>query len=422
MKPIFFLLPLLLTVPVSAASSTIHYGGMLSPGLMNLSEEVCMVKSGLLAGEISFTSDDFRNALGGILDSITITALPPVSAGTLLCGDAPVVANQTLSGESLNKLRFVPAKNCTEASFRFKSGGEYSVDCILRYTDSVNHAPTIDVETSSGIWTQQDITVYDTLSATDPDGDALTFEITRYPENGLLELTNSSTGDYRYTPCDGVTGEDSFSYTVRDEWGNYAAEASVVVEIDRAAADLVFADMDGHWAHNAALVMAAENTMDVQTVGGAIYFNPDEAISREDFLVTVMKTLGAGEIEPCATVFADEGEMDASSTGYIARAYNLGIVKGAEENGVRYFRPTDTVTRAEAAVMLNAILGLKEPDTVAVFADDHAVPTWARGSLYALSEAGIFAGTGAGNLSPNAELSRGAAAQVLLTVKKYLEN
>ncbi len=432
MKPIFLLIPLLtLAVPASAA----HYGGMLSPGLMNLSEDVCMVKSGLLSGEITFTSDDFRTSLGGTLDTVTITALPPASAGTLLCGDAPVTANQTLSGESLNCLRFVPARDCTEASFRFKSGGEYSIDCILRYTDTVNRAPAIDTETSSGwrksegvaetsegslIWTQKDITVYDTLSATDPDGDALTFEITRYPENGLLELTNPSTGDYRYTPCDGVTGEDSFSYTVRDEWGNYAAEASVVVEIERAAADLVFADMDGHWAHNAALVMAAENAMDVETSGGAVYFRPDEAITREDFLVTMMKSLGAGEVEPCATVFADEGEMDAASTGYIARAYSLGIVKGIEEGGARYFKPTETVTRAEAAVMLNAILGLEEPDTVAVFADDHAVPVWARGSLYALSEAGIFSGTGAGNLSPNAELSRGAAAQVLWNVLRSI--
>lgn len=418
MKSIYFLLALLtLAVPVSAT----HYGGMLSPGLMNLSEDVCMIRSGLLSSEITFTSEDFRNAVGAPIDSVTVTALPPTSAGTLLCGNTPVSPNQTLSGESLNSLRFVPSAACTEASFRFKAGGEYSIDCILRYTDSVNRAPTVDTETSSGVWTQKDITVYNTLSATDPDGDALTFEITRYPQNGLLELTNASTGDYRYTPCDGVTGEDSFSYTVHDEWGNYAAEASVVVEIDRAAADLVFADMDGHWAHNAALVMAAENAMDVETVGGEIYFRPDDPISREDFLVTVMKTLGAGEIEPCATVFADEGEMDAASTGYVARAYSLGIVKGEEKNGARYFRPTETVTRAEAAVMLNAILGLEEPDTVAVFADDHAVPVWARGSLYALSEAGIFSGTGAGNLSPNAELSRGAAAQVLLTVKRYVE-
>ena len=215
-----------------------------------------------------------------------------------------------------------------------------------------------------------------------------------------------------------MTGEDSFSYVVRDEWGNYSEEASVLIDIDKAAADLVFADMDGHWAHNAALVMAAENAMTVKSVNGQLYFHPDESISREDFLVTVMKALGAGEIEPCTTVFADHAELASESTGYVARAYNLGIIKGIQENGELYFKPSSTITRAEAAVILNAIIGADEPETVPVFADHSSVPAWAQGSLYALSNAGIFTGTGSGNLSPNASLSRAQTAQILLTVKK----
>ncbi|MGN1346512.1 MAG: S-layer homology domain-containing protein [Eubacteriales bacterium] len=425
-----FLSAVLLLSVLSLTASASYYGGMLSPALMNLSEEVTMVQSGLVSGDITFTAADFQNALGGTVDSITITALPPASAGTLLLGDSPVLTNQMISREALSKLRFVPGRDCIETSFRFKSGGEYSVDCLLRYTDSVNLAPVIartsDVKTSAStagadhLWTQQDITAYGTLSASDPEGDPITFEITRYPQNGLLRLTNPSSGDYCYTPCDGVTGEDSFSYVVRDEWGNYSAEASVIVDIDKAAADLVFADMDGHWAHNAALVMAAENAMDVEAVDGILYFHPDEEITREEFLVTVMKALGAGDIEPCMTVFADQNEMAASSTGYVARAYDLGIIKGVKEKDGLYFRPASSITRAEAAVMLNAILGVKEPDTVPVFADNSSVPAWAKGSLYALSEAGIFTGTGSGNLSPNASLSRAQTAQILLTVKKYL--
>ncbi len=179
--------------------------------------------------------------------------------------------------------------------------------------------------------------------------------------------------------------------------------------------------MDGHWAHNAALVMAAENAMEVDTVGGELYFRPNDEISREDFLVTVMKALGAGEAEPCRTVFADHTDMEPDSTGYVARAYNLGIIKGVQESDGLYFHPTDSITRAEAAVILNAIIGAKEPETVPVFADNQSVPAWARGSLYALSDAGIFTGTGAGNLSPNASLSRAQTAQILLTVKKYIE-
>ncbi len=433
MKPMKRLRALLLSALLLAASVPVHavhfhYGGMLSPAFMNLAEDFTMVKSGLVAGEITFTAEDFAKALGTSTNSITVTALPPVSSGTLLLGDAPVLANQIISREALHTLRFVPSKDCTEASFRFKSGGEYSVDCLLRYTDSVNLAPTIVrsagalTAEAAELWTQQDIAAYGSLasSVTDPEGDALTFEITRYPENGLLRLTNSKNGDYCYTPCDGVTGEDSFSYVVRDEWGNYSDEVSVIIDIDKAAADLVFADMDGHWAHNAALVMAAENAMDVESVNGALYFRPEEEISREDFLVTVMKALGAGEVAPCSTVFDDHSEISADATGYIDRAYDLGIIKGVRENGGLYFKPSSTITRAEAAVILNAILGAEEPDTVPVFADHSSVPAWAQGSLYALSNAGIFTGTGSGNLSPNTPLSRAQTAQILLTVKKYI--
>ena len=95
-------------------------------------------------------------------------------------------------------------------------------------------------------------------------------------------------------------------------------------------------------------------------------------------------------------------------------------MKGREENGLRWFRPQETVTRAEAAVILNAIIGAEESDAVAVFADSASVPAWARGSLSALTSAGIFRGTGAGTISANRSLSRAEVAQILLNVRKNL--
>jgi len=41
--------------------------------------------------------------------------------------------------------------------------------------------------------------------------------------------------------------------------------------------------------------------------------------------------------------------------------------------------------------------------------------------LYALSDAGIFKGTGSGRIAPNEILSRGQTAQILLTVKNLLD-
>jgi len=401
-----------------AISADAVSAGLLSPGLRHYSEDMCMIRSSLTSRPVTFSKKDFELALGCPQETITITALPPVSEGTLYYGDMPAAVNQVFNMSGIGDLRFIPASGCTQSSFRFKADGDYSIPCIMKYTDHVNSPPEINSAKDIEVWTQKDIAVWGTLSASDPDSDTLTYEIAEYPRYGLIEITDPSSGDYRYTPCAGMRGSDSFTYIVRDEWGAYSDTAEVYIDIDEAAADLVFADMDGHWAHNAALVMAADGAMEVRTSGSDVYFDPEEEVTREDFLVTVMKALGAGDIEPCSTVFADDGKISKEASGYIARAYNLGIIKGSEENGLLCFNPSASVTRAEAAVILNSIIGADTPDVIPVFADDGTVPAWAKASIYALSDAGVFKGTGSGKISPNDVLNRAQTAQILLTVKK----
>ena len=401
-------------IPIFATTST-----LLSPALKILAEDTKMIRSGLVTGEINFTAEDFEHAVGRDVNTITITALPPEADGVLMYNNAPIAVNQTISSAGLEYLSFVPKSDCETSSFRFRAGDYYSIECVLKYTESVNLAPTVTASDAAlPVWTQKDIAVYGTLDATDSEGDALTFEIVEYPENGMIEILNKNSGDYRYTPYDGMVGGDSFSYAVFDEWGNYSETKTVSIDIDNAEAELVFADLDGHWAHNAAIVMVASDAMSVRSVNGEMYFDPDEKITREDFLVTVMKVLGAGEIAPASTIFADDDEISESASGYIARAHSLGIIKGSRESGLLCFNPKDNITRAEAAVILNAIIGAKESDVVPVFADASNVPAWAKSSIYALTSAGVFKGTGNSNFSANDTVSRAEVAQMLLTVKK----
>lgn len=396
---------------------------ILSPGLENLAAETTMIKSGLICTDVCFDREDFDRSVGCTVDSITITALPPQSSGTLFVGSTPAAVNQSVSAANLNYLRFVPSDTCLESTFRFKSAGEYSMECSIRFLTSVNFAPSTD-ETAVpvSLWTQQDISTYGSLSAKDPEGDRLMFEITKQPESGLLILTNPSAGDYKYTPYDGFTGSDAFTYTVRDEYGHYSDEKTVRVNVEKTVTELVFADMNEHWAHNAALVMVSCNAMDVISSDGKIYFRPDEHMTREDFLVTVMKALGAGEIPACETAFADNAAISSENRGYVDRAFQLGIVRGVSDGGKLYFRPDSEITRAEAAVILNSILGVDTPAAAPVFADHSDVPVWAQSSLYALNSAGILNGTGSGYLSPSSSMSRAQTAQLLLTVKKLYDN
>ncbi|WP_254508263.1 beta strand repeat-containing protein [Anatilimnocola floriformis] len=55
-----------------------------------------------------------------------------------------------------------------------------------------------------------------TLSATDPDGPALTFSIGSNPNLGTITAFDPMTGAFTYTPLPGATGLDLFSFTVSD--------------------------------------------------------------------------------------------------------------------------------------------------------------------------------------------------------------
>ena len=77
--------------------------------------------------------------------------------------------------------------------------------------------------------TQADIAIDGTLTATDADGDALTF---RLGENGTLGNAEVNTdGSFTYTPNAQVTGSDSFTFTVSDGVNpEVTATVSVTIE------------------------------------------------------------------------------------------------------------------------------------------------------------------------------------------------
>ena len=412
-------------IPLLTASTLLTFscGAVsLSPGLSRIAETSTMIKSGPLA-EIRFTQEDFTRAtLAEDLNSITITSLPAVSSGVLYLGSVPLAVNQNISASSLSNLRFVPAKQAESGSFTFRFGEDYAMTCQLRITEEVNLAPTIsESQICSAAWTQKDISCFGTLSASDPEGDALCFEILEYPAKGLLALTDSTHGDFRYTPYSGYSGEDSFLYRVRDSYGNYSEPSQVTVRIDRQNASLVFADMSDHWAHSAAITMACSGIMDYAQETGMALFYPEKPVTREEFVVMVMRAL---DFEPDVlsvhTVFADDSAISEEARPYVNAAFNAGIIHGREEGGSLLFSPASYITRAESAVIVNNIIGAEVPMTVSAFTDSASIPVWAQSSLYALNHLGILRGTGAGAISPYAAITRAQAAQILLNFTQYV--
>lgn len=70
-----------------------------------------------------------------------------------------------------------------------------------------------------------------TLSATDPNGDSLTFSISKNSLLGSVTLLDNKKGTYRYTPSN-TSGTDSFNFTVTD--GVASATGTVSIQVNAA--------------------------------------------------------------------------------------------------------------------------------------------------------------------------------------------
>ncbi len=390
------------TVTVNAAGNA-----KLSPALDHIAQSHTMIKSGERDSAVCFTEEDFLNHTGIEASWIKINSLPNEAEGTLMLGANKVSLGQKISWGNIDLLRFVAEDGTTECSFSFTTEGNYVTDCIIKLSDSIGSAPVTEGGGINAV-TQTDISCHGILQASDADGDILMYEISSYPTGGIVMITDTQEGSFVYTPYEGFTGVDSFSYRVRDEMGNYSDTCQVSLEVVERSMTDVFADMDEHYAHSAALYAVKEGYMSCIAENGSLYFDPDEKITRGEYLTAVMTAMGAPKLSSSKTVFADDDEIINEHSGYVKAAHKLGIIKGIETEAGLVFAPNETITRAEAAVILNRILGAE--------AEENTGDTWAGRDVSALSRLGIM------SISENEEdlsatLTRAEAAQMLFVTK-----
>ena len=411
---------LLLCIAVPAIAETVK----VSTAIDCIAESVTLVKSAECGEEVSFSLADFRQALAvSSIRSVTVTSLPDAKDGVLKLSNLRVSVGQTVKAENLSLLRFVPASDVTaEASFGFicdgYSGGA-EIACSILFTDRENTAPTVaGSDEASPVSTQSGVALYGTLSGSDPDGDKITYQIVSYPKNGTLSLINAETGEYRYKPVKGYVGEDSFVYVVRDDRGYYSHTKEVSLTVRRNAAGYVYADMASHTAHNEALAVSASGVMTGILENGVHRFMPEGSVTRAEFTAYALKAAGIVSLGVSETAFEDNGDIPSPLLPAVATAHILGVVNGSLTDDGLFFRPNDAVTRAEAAVILTAAFNIPVSDSILTFADEAAVPSYARPAISALSELGILS-VSAENAATE-PLSRGDAAAVLSAAMDYL--
>ena len=392
-----------------------------SYGLRVLAAQEEMVFSGLCGNEISFTAEDIRRAMNlSELNYVTIRSLPSPGEGTLFVGSVGAAEGQVISAGSLSLLSFAAADETkpSEATMELSvNGSDYAVTCRLCMLDRLNYTPTVALAPaiSLNVETYKGIPTAGTVSAYDPEGDEITYEIVRYASHGRVSLTDRHTGAYLYTPDPTFTGQDSFDYVVRDRYGNYSTSATVTVQVTARPTTVTYADIDGEGNAAAILSVSAMGLMNGTRVGGETYFKPAESISRLEFLVTAMQASGitaedvAGLGDPS---FADANTIPAAMRPFVTYAAQKGYISGKSVDGKTYFKPDDPITRAEAAVILSNVIGYAVEDTVTAFADADALPVWSGEALTSLRALGVLQCPD-GNAHAGETMTRGDTAEWL---------
>jgi VCBS repeat-containing protein len=123
-------------------------------------------------------------------------------------------------------------------------------------SDATNVPP---VANNGVLTTMEDTPKSGTLSATDANGNALTYAVVMQGSKGTVTMTNATTGAYTYTPLSNATGTDTFTFRANDGQAN-SNTATVTVSITSAN--------DAPVAH-AQSVATATNTLVAITLAGS---------------------------------------------------------------------------------------------------------------------------------------------------------
>ena len=265
--------------------------------------------------------------------------------------------------------------------------------------------------------TYRGVSVGGQLRATDPEGGAVTFEITTPPTKGEIDLAED--GRFVYTPESGRRGRDYFGYRAVDVDGNRSQEATVIIKIQKQKATFEYSDTAGEDSAYAAVLLAEEGLFTGSCLAGSYLFEPDRAVSREEFLIMCVRLSGLPVLSGAVTTgFVDNDEIEVWARPYVGAALRSGVISGqADETGTAVFAPDRAITPVEAAVILDRAIGLTDAVPTWYAFDGDAVPAWAEQSAANVVSCGLLP---AGVSYSDATLSRGAAAQMLVAAMDVL--
>lgn len=399
MKKALIIAALLLTLTIFPVFASASAENDVSPAIAVLRHQTVMRRSAVLGSGASFTKSEYENVVGKGIQYVTVTSLPDNAVLTL--GGIKVANGQTVSSSSLDLLELSSPKDGKTASFEFRPSSEgwenVDIRCVVDFCESTNTPPVLNngnLECRKNVRSVFDINVFE------PDGDEVGIVIDEYPVSGRID---ASDGKIVYFPVEGFTGNDKFVLHAVDEYGNESAKATFNVKVSDSS--LVFADMTSSPAHADAIKLAENNVVSYIKRGGSYYFEPEKEVSRIDFLVMLMTGCGIAPAEDDVTVFADASSLSSAKRSYLAEADEKGIIEKRSE-----FRPSDTVTRLDAAMWVTAIIG--ESENLSAFSDVSSLSSAEAAAASTVVQKGIFNAEN-GNFRPDDPLDREETAYII---------
>ena len=342
---------------------------------------VCALETGA-DGVLCFTAEDFSGE--ETLRGICITALPGAETGSLMLGNRTLRPGDILAADQLAQVTFASR---TEEDRTGEVGylpiletgvGEPAV-MTLSLRGRENKAPVAE---DQALETYKNLPLQDKLKVTDPEGETMTFTVTRQPRRGTVLIAED--GSFTYTPKKNKVGVDSFVYTATDASGKVSREATVTITLMKPTDATQYTDTAGRECRFAAEWMKNTGIFTGETLAGRHCFQPDKAVTRGEFYTMLVKSLDLTLEEGLThTGYADE--IPAWLQPYVAAAVRAGLTAGLPEQEI--FDAEGAMTGAEAAVLLGNALNLTAADAGEEAAD--TVPVWARSAVTAMAEQGM---------------------------------
>lgn len=317
---------------------------------------------------LCFSPEQFTTG-DAVLTGICLRQLPEQKYGSVMLGSRRLRPGDVLTAQQVGEMTFVSAnvEEDTTASITylpvFSGGLAGEATMTLAIHGRENKPPVAE---DCAVETYKNLVITETLRVHDPEGESMTFTLTRPPKRGTVELKPG--GTFTYTPKKNKVGVDSFTYTATDAAGKTSREATVTVSILKPTDARQYSDTLGRSCRFQAEWMKNTGIFTGENLGGSECFLPEQAVSRGEFVTMLVKALDIPtDMELTQTGYEDVPQW---LQPYLAAAIRSGLTAGLESTDCFY--PGQAMEGEEAAAMLCAALKLQPQEQPALSAEESA--------------------------------------------------